>query len=161
MSRDRYHPQVHRRLWTASTRYVVFCLLGIAQAQLAEQQSLPIAPDRRVATITDPGDFSSPSIAINPANPRQIVIGFQPNVTASYSTDGGEHWGTPQGTAPTNYKSSGDVSVTYDRQGHAILCFIAFDGAGSWRYWGHNPKRNGILVRRSLDGGMTWEPRAI
>ena len=27
--------------------------------------------------------------------------------------------------------------------------------------WGHNPKRNSIQIRRSLDGGKTWEPRTI
>jgi hypothetical protein len=79
----------------------------------------------------------------------------------SYSTDAGEHWALAEGTAPTGYRGTGDISVAYDHQGHAILCFIAFDGAGPWRYWGHNPKRNGIQIRRSLDGGKTWEPNTI
>jgi len=136
--------------------------LVVAQAQAEDEPALAPAPGRRVITLTpEPGGFSGPSIAINPANPRQIAIGFGSPVMASYSTDGGEHWAVPQMASPTNYRGFGDVSITYDRQGHAILCFIAFDAAGSWRYWGHNPKRNSIQVRRSLDGGMTWEPRTI
>ncbi len=62
----------------------------------------------------------------------------------------------PPTTAPPAISPSPSI-----RQGHAILCFIAFDAAGSWRYWGHNPKRNSIQIRRSQDGGKTWEPRTI
>jgi hypothetical protein len=146
----------------ASTSGFLLVLLAIAQAQAADRKELPPAPGRRVVSLTpDPGAFNGPSIAINPSNPQQMVVAFGSRVTASYSIDGGEHWALAQGTAPTNYRASGDISVTYDRQGHAILCFIAFDAAGSWRYWGHNPKRNSIQIRRSLDGGKTWEPRTI
>ena len=140
----------------------LLAVLAVAEAQVADEQALPPAPGRRVVSVTPaPGEFNGPSIAINPANPQQIVVAFGSRVTADYSTDGGEHWAMSEGTAPTNYRASGDISVTYDHRGHAILCFIAFDGAGSWRYWGHNPKRNSIQIRRSLDGGKTWEPRTI
>ena len=132
-----------------------------AQGQVSGPALTP-APGRKVVSLTaQPGTFHTPSIAINPLNPQQLVAGFQSKITAAYSTDGGEHWNTAQGTAPENYRSTGDTSVTYDRQGHAILCFIALDGAGPFKYWGHNPKRNGVLIRRSLDGGKTWESRAI
>ncbi|HUI78026.1 MAG TPA: sialidase family protein [Bryobacteraceae bacterium] len=134
---------------------------AIAQGQVSDATLAP-APGRRIVTLIEhPGSFHTPSIAVNPANPREVVVGFQSKVSAAYSTDGGEHWAVAPGTAPENYRSTGDTSITYDRQGHAILCFIAFDGAGPFKYWGHNPKRNGILVRRSLDGGKTWEPRTI
>jgi hypothetical protein len=120
------------------------------------------APGRRVVSVTrKPGAFNGPSIAINPANPQQIAVAFGSSVTVDYSTDGGEHWALAEGTAVANYRGAGDISITYDRRGHAILCFIAFDAAGSWRYWGHNPKRNSIQIRRSLDGGKTWEPNTI
>jgi hypothetical protein len=136
-------------------------LSAIAPAQVADEALLPV-PGRRVVSVTpDPGAFNGPSIAINPSNPRQIVVAFGSRVSVSYTTDGGEHWTLAQGTAPSNYRSSGDISITYDRQGHAILCFSAFDAGGSWRYWGHNPKRNSIQIRRSLDGGKTWEPHTV
>jgi hypothetical protein len=51
--------------------------------------------------------------------------------------------------------------VTYDNQGHAILCSIAFNKLGTFNYWGHTAKTNAILIRRSLDGGKTWEPAPI
>jgi hypothetical protein len=139
------------------------CLLAwLAVAQAADDQALQDAPGRRVVTLTpDPGAFNGPSVAINRANPKQVVAAFGSRVTVSYSTDGGQTWAIADGTAPSNFRATGDVSITYDRQGHAILCFIALDGAGSWRYWGHNPKRNSIQIRRSLDGGKTWEPRTI
>jgi hypothetical protein len=136
-------------------------ILAVAQGQVSDPALAP-APGRQVVSLTEqPGNFHTPSIAINPRNPQQLVAGFQSKVSAAYSTDGGEHWAIAPGMAPENYRGTGDTSVAYDRQGHAILCFIALDGAGPFKYWGHNPKRNGILVRRSLDGGKTWEPRAI
>ncbi len=137
-------------------------LLSMLHAQMSNDPALPPAPRRQILTLTEhAGSFHTPAIAINAGNPQQLVAGFQSKASAAYSTDGGEHWTLAQGTAPENYRATGDTSVTYDRQGHAILCFIAFDGAGPFKYWGHNPKRNGILIRRSLDGGMTWEPRSI
>jgi hypothetical protein len=145
-----------------STGGILLAVLAVAPAQVADQQALLPAPGHRVVSVRpDPGAFNGPSIAINPANPKQIVVAFGSRVTADYSTDGGEHWAKSEGTAPANYRATGDISVTYDRQSHAILCFIAFDAAGSWRYWGHNPKRNSVQIRRSLDGGKNWEPRTI
>jgi Neuraminidase (sialidase) len=34
---------------------------------------------------------------------------------------------------------------------------MAFDKLGTFNYWAHNASRNGLFVRRSLDGGKTWE----
>jgi hypothetical protein len=145
-----------------STGLFLLVALAATQTRAADDPSFPSAPGLRVVNVTpQPGAFNGPSIAINPANPRQMAVAFGSHVTVDYSTDAGEHWAMAQGTAPTNYRATGDISITYDRQGHAILCFIAFDGAGPWRYWGHNPKRNSIQIRRSLDGGKTWEPRTI
>jgi hypothetical protein len=141
---------------------LLLALFAVAQAQVTDDKTLPAAPGARVITLTpEPGGFQTPAIAINPFNPRQLVAGFQSKTSASYSTDGGEHWTLAEGTAPADYRATGDTSITYDRQGHAILCFIAFDGAGPFKYWGHNPKRNAVLIRRSLDGGKSWEPRTI
>ena len=140
---------------------LVFAMLSVLPV-VASDDTLPEAPGRRVITLTpQPGEFHTPVIAINPRNPQQLVAGFQSKTSASYSTDGGEHWTLAEGTAPAEYRGTGDTSLTYDREGRAILCFIAFDGAGVFKYWGHNPKRNGVLIRRSLDGGKTWEPRTI
>lgn len=121
-------------------------------------QSLPPAPGRIVQSLVPaPGYFTEPGIAVNPRNQQQVVAVFQDNARASYSVNGGRDWQAASGVAPSNYRVSGDVSVTYDVQGHAIICYIAFDKLGTFNYWGHNASRNGIFIRRSLDGGKTWE----
>lgn len=134
-------------------------VLLIATAALAQ---LPPAPGARIVSITpQPGFLNEPSIAINPANPQQLVAGYQTNASIVYSQDGGMHWLPAAGVAPKDYRVSGDPSVTYDARGQAIICYIAFDRLGTASYWGHNATRNGIFIRRSPDGGATWEPAAV
>ncbi|HEV2177895.1 MAG TPA: sialidase family protein [Terriglobia bacterium] len=138
-------------------------LIGLAvSAAPAPAQNLPAAPGGQVIDLTaKPGFFNEPSIAVNPANPRQVVAAWQVPASVAYSEDGGRTWKTASGTASHNYRVSGDVSVAYDRRGHAILCYIAFDQLGTENYWAHNATRNGIFIRRSLDGGKTWEKKEI
>jgi Neuraminidase (sialidase) len=90
------------------------------------------------------------------------VVGvFQDNVHAAYSQDAGHTWQLAKDVDPKNYRISGDVSATFDNQGHAFVCYIAFDKLGTFNYWAHSATRNGIFVRRSLDGGKTWEADRI
>jgi hypothetical protein len=125
-------------------------------------QALPPVPGRDVITVTpDPGYFTEPSIAVNPLNPNQVVAAFQDNAHIAYSTDAGKHWQLASGIAPPDWRVSGDVSVTYDNQGHAIISYMAFDKLGSFNYWAHNSSRNGLHIRRSLDGGQNWESSDI
>jgi hypothetical protein len=128
-------------------------------APCAIAQTLPSVPVARLIDLTPhPGFFNEPSIAVNPNNPRQVVAAYQVGATAAFSSDAGEHWALASATAPKNYAVSGDVSVTFDDKGHAFLCYIAFDKLGTENYWAHNATRNGIFVRRSNDGGKTWNP---
>jgi hypothetical protein len=132
-----------------------------AQTQPAAQ-SLPAAPRSELTMITPkPGYFTEPSIAINPNNPQQVVAAYQDNAHIAYSTDAGKTWELATGVASKEYRVSGDVSTTYDNKGHAFICYIAFDKLGTYSYWGHNATRNGIYIRRSLDGGKTWEKNEI
>jgi BNR/Asp-box repeat len=127
----------------------------------ATPQVLPVSPGTKVTILNRrPGAFSEPSIAINPQNPKQVLAAFQTPASVAYSEDSGEHWQLVAGAAPENYKRSGDVSVAYDILGHAYLCYIAFDKLGTTNYWAHDATRNGVFVRRSLDGGKTWEANA-
>ena len=120
--------------------------------------ALPKTPGAEIFPLTpEPGPFTEPSIAINASNSQQIVAVFQDNVHASYSRDRGQTWKTAGGVAPASFKVSGDVSTTFDKHGHAFVCYIAFDKLGTFNYWGHGATRNGVFVRRSLDGGATWE----
>ncbi|MBV9479608.1 MAG: hypothetical protein JO249_02500 [Acidobacteria bacterium] len=134
---------------------------GMAQ-QASTASPLPLAPNARVVRINpQPGFFNEPSLAVNATNPRQLVAAFQVNAAVAYSEDGGQSWTIAQGTAPPDYKRSGDVSITYDNRGRAFLCYIAFDKLGTMNYWAHGATRNGIFVRRSPDGGRTWESTPV
>lgn len=125
-------------------------------------QDLQPAPDAHVFMLSpNVGYFTEPSVAVNPNNPKQVVAAFQDNAHASYSEDAGQTWALAEGVAPKNYRVSGDVSTTFDNQGHAFICYIAFDKLGTFNYWGHGATRNGIFVRRSLDGGKTWEANDV
>jgi len=142
------------------------CVLALSVAALCSgvllAQPLPPAPKAHLTDVTPkPGFFNEPAIAVNPADPQQLAVAWQINASVAYSTDGGQSWKIAEGTAPKNYRVSGDVSITYDAAGHAILCYIAFDKLGSNNYWAQGATRNGIFVRRSLDGGKTWEPDAV
>src|SRR5690242_5553447 len=139
---------------------LLLALAAISSSLFA--QLPPKAPNSTVITLTpQPGYFTEPGIAINPNNPQQVVAVYQDNAHAAYSFDAGRTWQTATGVESTGYRVSGDVSTTFDNQGHAFICYIAFDKLGIYSYWGHNSSRNGIYVRRSLDGGMTWEAKDI
>jgi hypothetical protein len=141
---------------------IVPCLLTVLQPPAALAQELPTAPGASVSSLTpEPGYFTEPGIAINPKNPEQVVAVFQDNAHAAYSSDSGNHWQLATGVESTRYKVSGDVSVVFDTRGHAIICYMAFDKLGTYNYWGHNSSSNGLYVRRSLDGGKTWEANDI
>jgi len=140
----------------------IFCLLLTLHAGSLFAQQLPSAPKAHIVDVTPaPGYFNEPAIAVNPKDPQQAVVAWQVPATAAYSHDGGQTWKIAEGTAPKNYRVSGDVSLAYDASGHAILCYIAFDKLGSTNYWAQGATRNGIFIRRSLDGGQNWEPDAI
>jgi hypothetical protein len=126
-------------------------------AQTFVRDPLPRAPGARVSTITDPGPFTEPGIAIDPRDARHVVGVYQNQASAAWTTDGGASWTVAGGTVPPNYRVAGDVSVAVDRHGHAFLCYIAFDHTGVTSYWALGGSRGGIFVRRSPDGGRTWE----
>ena len=133
--------------------------LLLSVAALA-QSPLPPAPGAHVVAISPPDRRGNePSIAVNPNNPSQVVAVYQP-ASVSYSTDGGRTF-TPAELPPVEgWRGGGDVSVAFDNRGAAYLGTLHFDRLGTASYWAHNAGRNGIFVRRSLDGGKTWEKQA-
>ena len=142
-----------KRLLISRLSFALFFLMGSISAQ-----QLPAPPKLHVTNINPKtGYFNEPAIAVNPKNPQQVTVAWQVNASAAYSKDGGMTWTVAEGTAPKDYRVSGDVSLAYDSSGHALLCYIAFDKLGTSQYWAHGATRNGIFVRRSPDGGHTWE----
>src|SRR3989440_2225571 len=119
------------------SRFALLSAIAVLPSVSASSQSLPRAPKTEVITVTPkPGYFSEPSIAVNPAKPQQVVAAFQDNAHIAYSADGGSHWQLAMGIEPPNYRVSGDVSVTFDNEGRAYICYIAFDKLGTFNYWG-------------------------
>ena len=135
---------------------VGFVLWGAAFAQTP----LPPMPGRRIVTIS-PAEKrgNEPSIAVDPNNPDHVVAAFQP-ATIAYSTDGAQTFATAELPPVEGWRGGGDVSVAFDNKGHAYLSTLHFDKLGSQSYWAHGAGRNGIFLRRSLDGGKTWEKDA-
>ena len=113
------------------------------------------------ALTAEAGFYTEPSISVNPRNPEQVVAAFQDNAHIAFSHDAGRHWQLASGIEPPNYHVSGDVSVAFDSQGQATLCYMAFDKTGTFNYWGHDCSRNGLFIRRSRDGGATWEANHV
>ncbi len=145
-------------------RLPLACLLSAA---LCLGQDLPLAPHAQVVIVSpDGGHYSEPGIAINPRNPKQVVVVFQGARTvqgtanAAWSSDGGLTFTLAHGTEASDWKVLGDVTTTFDNNGAAYVCSIAFDKLGTSSYWAHGAGRNGIIVRRSPDGGKTWEATA-
>jgi hypothetical protein len=140
----------------------------IVSATALAQSSLPLAPGAHTVQVSPSGGhYSEPGIAVNPRNPNQIVTVMQGaqqvqgTATAAYSTDAGSTFQLATGTAPSDWKVAGDVSTAFDNKGHAYLCYLTFDKLGATDYWAYNSTRNGIYVRRSLDGGKTWDAKAV
>jgi hypothetical protein len=136
-------------------------LLLLATVLTGAQTALPPAPNRQVHTISEPAAHGNePSIAVNPNNPQQIVAAYQP-ATVVYSQDGGKTFATADLPAIEGWRGGGDVSVAFDSNGHAYLSTLHFEKLGSTSYWAHAAGKNGIFVRRSLDGGKTWEKSGV
>ena len=132
----------------------------------AQQSSLPRVPGAHIVDVSSAARYSEPSIAVNPKDPSQVVVVYQGGkqaqgvANAEYSRDGGTTFALAQGTHATDWRVQGDVTTTFDNQGHVFLCYLAFDHLGTTSYWAHGAGRNGIFVRRSLDGGKSWEKDA-
>ena len=138
---------------------LAIALAASAWTSVSVQSRLPRAPGAHVVTITPPGQTGSePAIAVNPNNPQQVVgIG---GGWAGYSTDGGRTFTAVQPAAGSS-RSGGDPSLAFDDKNNVFLSFLWIQRNGLPSYWGHGPGANGIFVRRSGDGGKTWENDAV
>src|SRR5437899_2633424 len=139
---------------------ITIALVLAASSGVSNQSRLPRAPGTNLVTITPPGQSGSePAIAINPKNPNQVV-GAAGGRWAAYSTDGGRTF-TPVQPGGEEGRAGGDVSLAFDDKGSVFLSFLSIEKNGLPSYWGHGPGANGIWVRRSPDGGRTWDKDAI
>lgn len=121
------------------------------------QTPLAPAPHRHVVSVSSAKERGSePSIAVNPRNPSQVVAVFQP-ATVVYSAAGGHTFRNAVLPPVEGWRAGGDVSIAFDNKGQVYLSTLHFEKLGSMSYWVHGAGKNGIFVRRSGDGGKTWE----
>ena len=138
---------------------MTIAIAGVWTAAVSVQTRLTLAPGAHVVTITPPGQVGGePAIAVNPNNPDQVV-GIAGR-WAAFSTDGGRTF-TPVQPAGEEGRSGGDVSLAFDDKNNLFLSFLSIQRNGLPSYWGHGPGGNGIWVRRSTDGGKTWDPEPV
>ena len=81
----------------AASAFLLGALLvpGLRAQTAPAGPTLPAPPGARVIRLNPtPGNFSEPSIALNRADPQQLVAAFQVNASAAYSRDAGNTWTT-------------------------------------------------------------------
>jgi len=138
-----------------------FSLCCAIASAIGAQTPLPRAPGAHVVTISPPGHpASEPTIAVDPNDPAHVVGAYGGPIVA-FSTDSGRSFTVADGTKPSDWPGGGDVSLTYDDRGQAVLSYLTFNRLGAASYWAHHAGSSGIFVRRSPDGGQTWEAKPV
>jgi len=117
------------------------------------------------------GPHNETSIAVNPANPRNLLggandyqLGINPggHVTESVLSrahvtfDGGRTWSEYPLYSNSAYQGTGDPSVAFDADGHAYYATLGFRFVGP-----RNATNPDVLVGNSGDSGRTWSVTRI
>lgn len=116
--------------------------------------SLPWA-NLRVNTDNTTEAQNEPSVAVDPSNPKHIVVGAnnwqsgtgQFEVYAYTTFNGGQTWTASQPYINRNASrlNTADPTVAFDGNGTVYLAFVAFA-----------PADGAVAVSASKDGGLTW-----
>ena len=115
-----------------------------------------------------PNTNIEPSLAINPANPANILVGSQQDrwsnggsrgLRGAYSTNGGTSFhatSTPDVSACQNgpWPRASDPWVTFSPDGTAYYSELVTEEKANPNLFGHN----GQTVSQSTDGGVNWYP---
>lgn len=97
-----------------------------------------------------------PYLAIDPNNQQHLVaawMGFKVGeaivIKTKYSDDGGLTWSAATAIPHISGAiSAADVSLEYDSNGSLFMCYVDYDN--------QNFTQGDIVVRKSIDGGITW-----
>jgi len=134
-----------------------FILLKIEPLQLPNQDCLPDASE--FPNINASQNFSQdqdePSIAINPTDPSNVIIGANDyrstqSLWAYNSTNGGVTWKTQELPIQTNLQFATDPSVDFD------LIGTAFFSSGRADFSGIPYPANEVVVYSSSNKGEKW-----
>ena len=113
---------------------------GISNISFGQFQNIQVNSD----TLTT---CNEPSIALNPNNSNNIVIGT--NNTYFFSTfDAGNSW--TEGKMSSSYGVWGDPSLAFDSNGNLFFGHLSGEPPLSGR-WGDR-----IVIQKSTDGGLSW-----
>lgn len=115
------------------------------------------AQPANIAISTSTIFSGEPYLAVNPTNPKNIIIAwmaldastnFKMGIKTKVSFDGGFTWGSQhvKQHVKSTYKSA-DVSIQFRNNGTAYLSYIDYR---------QNPDSGGIFITKSTDGGVTW-----
>lgn len=117
-----------------------------AQGESAPEINLMLGPEIDVSAFWTgkPANLYQTDLRCNPNDPDNMIItaknGREQHTVALTTVDGGQTWTAAQ------QPRSGDPDVVIDQQGTAYWTFI------------DKSQKSGNSVRRSFDGGQTWEP---
>ncbi|MCW8804806.1 MAG: T9SS type A sorting domain-containing protein [Ignavibacteriaceae bacterium] len=90
---------------------------------------------------------NEPSIALNPTNPNNLVIGVN-NTYFFSSFDAGESW--TEGKMYSSMGVWGDPSLAFDLNGNCFFAHLSGEPPISGRW------ADRIVIQKSTDGGLTW-----
>ncbi len=123
-----------------------FSGLGIGGSIVANYTNIRVNQD------TSFQNQNEPSVAVNPTNTSNIIVGMHdftvyPSIVVAYvSNDGGNTWTGPIPVPMVNPSDFGsDPVVGFNSSGVAFFAYMSI----------HYPTTD-IVVSRSLDGGLTW-----
>jgi hypothetical protein len=130
----------------------------------------PASPDP-IQDYVQPDTEIEPSVAVNPANPKNVVTVYQEgriadggDATNGYATsfDGGKTWKSGELPGLTTYPGQGGV---FERASDAVVAFgpnnLVYANSLVFDLNKNEGLRSGIAVNVSKDGGRHWGPPVI
>jgi len=174
-------------LATAGTVLLVLAAIGSASAGRGAPASPKLVSDVKTGTdelgsltpatpdpiqdYVQPDTEIEPSIAVNPANPKNVVTVYQEGRIAdggdatngfATSTDGGKSWRTGELPGLTTYPGQGGV---FERASDAVVAFgpnnVVYANSLVFDFTNNDGLRSGIAVNVSKDGGLHWGPPVL
>ena len=119
---------------------MIFWLSGLYSISFGQFPNIQVNSD----TLTT---CSEPSIALNPTNPDNLVIGVN-NTYFLPTFDGGNTW--TEGKMFSSFGVWGDPSLTFDLDGNLYFAHLSGEPPLSGRW------ADRIVIQKSTDGGLTW-----
>jgi hypothetical protein len=147
----------------------------VASATVAAGGAVKISVSPVVDVSADQTSQNETPIAVNPANPANMITGandwnYNDGCAVSVTTDGGSSWTPtyPDGFLPGVTKYTNDPSIpgdgAYDAGGDPT---VAFSPDGKVAYYVcqafdfTSPYDIALLLNRSYDGGVTWQHHGL